>query len=95
MGRSEAAIVKQLLTIDRHAELRKHFSFHSARHTNATLLLSQGVNVTTVQKLLGHRNVRTTMSYCEVIDQTLVNELERIADEKAESGSTGELKNEN
>jgi site-specific recombinase XerD len=94
MGRSEAAtVVKQLLTIDRHAGLRKHFSFHSARHTNA--ILSQGVSVTTVQKLLGHKNVRTTMNYCEVIDQTLVNELERIADEKAESGSTGELKNEN
>ena len=83
---ANSTVDKQLLAIARRAELRKHFSFHSARHTNATLLLSQGANVTTVQKLLGHKNVRTTMNYCEVIDQTLVNELERIADEKAENG---------
>lgn len=78
MGRSEAATVdKQLLAIARHAELRKHFSFHSARHTNATLLLLQGVSVTTVQKLLGHKNVRTTMNYCEVIDRTVIKELQK------------------
>lgn len=69
---------KQLLTIARHAGIGKHFSFHSARHTNATLLLAQGINVTAVQKLLGHKNVRTTMNYCEVMDSTIVNELERV-----------------
>ena len=75
---------KQLLAIARHAGIGKHFSFHSARHTNATLLLAQGVNVTTVQKLLGHKNVRTTMNYCEVMDRTIVNELERANnDERA------------
>ena len=72
-----AIIDKQLLTIARHAGLRKLFSFHSARHTNATLLLSQGVNVTTVQKLLGYKNVRTTMNYCEVIDRTVIKELQK------------------
>lgn len=69
---------KQLLTIARHAGIRKHFSFHSARHTNATLLLAQGVGVTTVQKLLGHKNVKTTMNYCEVIDQTIIKELQKV-----------------
>lgn len=75
---ANSTIDKQLITIASHAGLRKRFSFHSARHTNATLLLSQGVSVTTVQKLLGHKNVRTTMNYCEVIDRTIVSELERV-----------------
>ena len=75
---ANSTVDKQLLAIARHAGLRKRFSFHSARHTNATLLLAQGVSVTTVQKLLGHKNVRTTMNYCEVIDHTIVNELERV-----------------
>ena len=79
---ANSTVDKQLLAIARHAGIRKRFSFHSARHTNATLLLAQGVSVTTVQKLLGHKNVRTTMNYCEVVDRTIVNELERIADEK-------------
>ena len=76
---SNSAVDKQLLTIARYAGVRKHFSFHSARHTNATMLLSQGVSVTTVQKLLGHKNVKTTMNYCEVIERTIIDELRRAA----------------
>ena len=74
---ANSTVDKRLLTIARHAGIRKRFSFHSARHTNATLLLAQGVSVTTVQKLLGHKNVRTTMNYCEVINQTIVKELKK------------------
>lgn len=76
---NNSVVDKQLLTIARLAGVRKHFSFHSARHTNATLLLAQGVSVTTVQKLLGHKNVKTTMGYCDVIDRTIINELRRVA----------------
>ena len=74
---ANSTVDKRLLAIARHAGIRKRFSFHSARHTNATLLLAQGVSVTTVQKLLGHKNVRTTMNYCEVINQTIVKELKK------------------
>lgn len=72
-----STVDKRLQSIARLAGIRKHFSFHSARHTNATLLLMQGVNVTTVQRLLGHKNVKTTMNYCEVINQTIIKELKR------------------
>ena len=51
-------------------------SSHKARHTNATLLIYRGVNITTVQKLLGHKNVRTTQGYAAVMDRTLVHDLE-------------------
>ena len=74
---SNSTVDKRLLSIAQHAGIRKHFSFHSARHTNATLLLMQGVNVTTVQRLLGHKNVKTTMNYCEVINQTIIKELKK------------------
>ena len=74
---ANSTVDKRLQSIAQHAGIRKHFSFHSARHTNATLLLMQGVNVTTVQKLLGHKNVKTTMNYCEVINQTIIKELKK------------------
>lgn len=74
---ANSTVDKRLQTIAQHAGIRKHFSFHSARHTNATLLLMQGVNVTTVQRLLGHKNVKTTMNYCEVINQTIIKELKK------------------
>ena len=58
------------------AGIGKHFTFHTARHTNATLLLYQGAKITTVQKLLGHRNIGTTQIYSEVMDTTVVWDLE-------------------
>ena len=63
--------------IEKQAGISKHISFHTARHTNATLLLYQGANITTVQKLLGHRNIGTTQIYSEVMDTTVVRDLER------------------
>lgn len=86
---SNSTVDKQLLVIARHAGIRKRFSFHSARHTNATLLLAQGISVTTVQKLLGHKSVRTTMNYCEVVDRTVVSELERAIGEKGKRKRKG------
>lgn len=50
------------------AGIKKKVTFHVARHTFATLGLTANVPVTVVQKLLGHKNLSTTMIYAEVID---------------------------
>lgn len=60
------------------AKLHKHISFHTARHTHASLLLYQGVRITTIQKLLGHRSVKTTEIYSEVFPETIIKELEKL-----------------
>lgn len=57
------------------AQIETHFSFHSARHTNATLLIYMGAQITTVQKLLGHRNLKTTQGYSDILDETIVKDL--------------------
>ena len=41
--------------------IKKRLSYHMARHTYATLLLSKGVPMETVSKLLGHTNIKTTL----------------------------------
>ena len=66
---------KRLRVLARMAGVERPFSFHSARHTNATLLIYKGVNITTVQKLLGHKNVKTTQIYANVSDRTIVHDL--------------------
>lgn len=68
---------KELAIIARLAGLSKKISFHTARHTNATLLIYNGVNITTVQKLLGHKNVKTTQLYTNVMDMTIISDLKR------------------
>lgn len=57
--------------------IKKKITFHSARHTCATLLLYKGVNITTVQKILGHKSVKTTQIYAEITDQTIEKDLKR------------------
>ena len=74
-----STVNKELIRIGKIAGIEKHFSFHSARHTNATLLIYKGANITTVQKLLGHRNVTTTQIYSEVMGSTIIKDLKKCA----------------
>lgn len=51
------------------AGINKHVTFHTARHSFAVILLELDVDIYTVQKLLGHRNIATTQIYAKVVDK--------------------------
>lgn len=76
--KNNSSVNKELIRIGKLARINKHFSFHSARHTNATLLIYKGANITTVQKLLGHKNLATTQIYGEVMGSTIVRDLKNV-----------------
>ncbi|GAA6254239.1 site-specific integrase [Bacteroides sp. f07] len=78
-------INKELNILAKLADIDKRVSFHTARHTNATLLLYSGANITTVQKLLGHKSVKTTQVYANIMDITVVRDLEKAASLKGKN----------
>ena len=66
------------------AGISKHITFHCARHTFATLLISADTNLFVVSKLLGHRNIKTTEIYAKVVDnikRDAVNALSKLVSE--------------
>lgn len=69
------------------AGICKRATFHAARHTCATLLVWQGVPITSVQKILGHTSVRTTQVYSEIMPRTVEKDLKNaVKRRRAEHG---------
>lgn len=75
---SNSEVNKSLSVIIGMTRIKKHITYHTARHTCATLLIHQGVPITTVQKLLGHTSVKTTEIYSEILSSTILRDLKAI-----------------
>lgn len=51
------------------AGIDKHFTFHTARHTFATMMLTLGADLYTTSKLLGHSDVQVTQVYAKIVNR--------------------------
>ena len=60
------------------AGITKNITFHSFRHSYATIQLANGTDIYTVSKLLGHKNVSTTQIYTKVMDKNKIEAANRI-----------------
>ncbi len=59
-------------------KINKHLTMHTARHTYATLCLSQGVSLKNVSKMLGHASVKMTERYARVLDSSIMRDMNAI-----------------
>lgn len=73
---------RHLAELQQRAKIKTRTTFHTARHTCATLLCHQGVPITTVQRILGHTKLTTTQLYSEVMADTIVRDLSNVRKNK-------------
>jgi integrase len=65
----------------------ENFTWHCLRHTFASNLVMQGVDIRTVQELMGHKTIQMTLRYAHLAPQHQLAAVQRLCDTKAESVS--------
>jgi len=69
---NELAVQRAMKAAVRLAKLSKRATCHTLRHCFATHLLERGYDIRTVQDLLGHESVETTMIYLHVMQKPVI-----------------------
>jgi integrase len=67
--------IRQLI---KKADLDKRITFHCARHTFATLLISSGADLLAVKELMGHRDIRTTLIYAKLVSKVKDEAIDKL-----------------
>jgi len=68
---TKAGVERLVAKIGENAKLERKITPHLFRHTCATNLLQRGMDITEIQRILGHENIATTMIYSKNLDEDI------------------------
>lgn len=77
---TDQTINRQLKDIVKVAKINKEITFHTARHTFATIFLRRTKNIVALGELLGHSDINTTMIYSHLLTEDLEKEMKCFDD---------------
>ena len=60
------------------AGVKENLSYHDSRHTFGTLMLSAGIPIESISKMMGHTSIRTTQIYARVTDDKISEDMDRL-----------------
>ncbi len=76
--KQEKTINNEIRKWSKNANINKSLTFHSARHTFATLSLSSGIDIYTVSKMMGHKSIKMTEIYAKIINKTVEEAMTKL-----------------
>ena len=62
--------------------LAQPITFHQSRHTFGTLLLSEGIPIESISKMMGDTNISTTQVYAKVTDQKMSEDMDKLMERR-------------
>lgn len=72
----------QLHALGNALDFKEYLSHHQSRHTFGTLLLSEGISIESIAKMMGHTNISTTQVYARVTDDKISQDMDRLMERR-------------
>ena len=66
--------------------LKENLSYHASRHSFGTLLLSAGLSIESIAKMMGHANISTTLGYAQVTEQKISEDMDKLIERRNRKG---------
>ena len=72
------SLLKEIASL---CSINKKLTTHCGRHTFGTIMLTKGVSIESVSKMLGHTNITTTQIYAKILNEKISVEVNKVRNE--------------
>ena len=66
---------------------KENLSYHAARHSFGTLLLSSGIPIESIAKMMGHSNISSTQVYARITDDKISKEMDKLIEKRSRTNN--------